>query len=309
MRVVPAVVDIRRPDAEVPRPGREPETGGVGRQGQEVVAVVDDVLGARHASTLNGALLPPGKRPSVTVVLEASAAPSPAWQAATWLLVDLVSRGEGHAATLTVVTGRAGPCSPCPASTWTRRWATRSSSAPRRSAASQPSGPTRHRPAASWSASAQVGVTPTSKSFADDWPAACAHPVRRGTWVWTSRRCSSGRSSARATRPRLANFTEGARPRRRTVLALSDATQPWDGSPGQEGCCRHPTCSSRRTWRERLSPAAGSRGHKPACRTCLKRTRERPCSCASSSRRRSWTSPVPDQAVALVTPARRFSRC
>ncbi|MFL6137451.1 MAG: ThiF family adenylyltransferase [Frankiaceae bacterium] len=64
-----------------------------------------DDLGARHASTLNGTLLPPGKQPPVAVVLETSASASPAWQAATWLLCDLVSRGLGHASTLTIVTG------------------------------------------------------------------------------------------------------------------------------------------------------------------------------------------------------------
>lgn len=64
-----------------------------------------DGLGARHASTLNGTLLPPGKQPRVAVVLEASAAASPAWQAATWLLCELVSRGLGHASTLEIVTG------------------------------------------------------------------------------------------------------------------------------------------------------------------------------------------------------------
>lgn len=64
-----------------------------------------DDLGARHASTLNGTLLPPGKQPPVTVILETSAAASPAWQAATWLLCELVSRGLGHASTLTIVTG------------------------------------------------------------------------------------------------------------------------------------------------------------------------------------------------------------
>lgn len=64
-------------------------------------------LGARHASTLNGILLPPGKQPPVAVVLEPRAAASPVWQAATWLLCDLVSRGLGHASTLTIVTGDA----------------------------------------------------------------------------------------------------------------------------------------------------------------------------------------------------------
>jgi len=64
-----------------------------------------DDLGARHASTLNGTLLPPGKQPNVAVVLETAAAASPAWQAATWLLCELVSRGLGHASTLTIVTG------------------------------------------------------------------------------------------------------------------------------------------------------------------------------------------------------------
>ena len=62
-----------------------------------------DDLGARHASTLNGTLLPVGKQPQVAVVLETSA--SPAWQAATWLLCELVSRGLGHASTLSIVTG------------------------------------------------------------------------------------------------------------------------------------------------------------------------------------------------------------
>lgn len=64
-----------------------------------------DDLGARHGSTLNGTLLPPGKQPPVAVVLATSAAASPAWQAATWLLCELVSRGLGHASTLTIVTG------------------------------------------------------------------------------------------------------------------------------------------------------------------------------------------------------------
>ncbi len=62
-------------------------------------------LGARHASTLNGTLLPPIKQPPVAVVVESPAAASPAWQAATWLLCELVSRGTGHASTLTIVTG------------------------------------------------------------------------------------------------------------------------------------------------------------------------------------------------------------
>jgi molybdopterin/thiamine biosynthesis adenylyltransferase len=66
-----------------------------------------DDLGARHASTLNGTLLPPGKQPRVAVVLETSAATSPTWQAATWLLCDLVSRGLGHASTLAIATGDA----------------------------------------------------------------------------------------------------------------------------------------------------------------------------------------------------------
>jgi molybdopterin/thiamine biosynthesis adenylyltransferase len=66
---------------------------------------VGDDLGARHASTLNGILLPPDKQPPVAVVLESPAAASPAWQAAAWLLCELVSRGIGHASTLTIVTG------------------------------------------------------------------------------------------------------------------------------------------------------------------------------------------------------------
>lgn len=64
-----------------------------------------DDLGARHSSTLNGTLLPPGRQPPVAVVLETAAAASPAWQAATWLLCELVSRGLGHASTLTIATG------------------------------------------------------------------------------------------------------------------------------------------------------------------------------------------------------------
>ena len=68
--------------------------------------MVGDALGARHAPTLNGALLPSGaKQPAVAVVLEHPAAASPVWQAATWLLCELVSRGEGHASVLTIVTG------------------------------------------------------------------------------------------------------------------------------------------------------------------------------------------------------------
>ena len=66
---------------------------------------MDVDLGARHSSTLNGVLLPLGKQPLVTVVLDAVAAATPAWQAATWLLCELVSRGLGHAAALTIVTG------------------------------------------------------------------------------------------------------------------------------------------------------------------------------------------------------------
>ena len=66
-----------------------------------------DDLGARHASTLNGTLLPPSKQPSVAVVLETPASASPAWQAATWLLCELVSRGLGHASTLAIATGDA----------------------------------------------------------------------------------------------------------------------------------------------------------------------------------------------------------
>ena len=66
--------------------------------------MVDD-LGARHASTLNGKLLPVGNQPQVAVVLEPSASASPAWQAATWLLCELVGRGLGHASTLSIVTG------------------------------------------------------------------------------------------------------------------------------------------------------------------------------------------------------------
>lgn len=68
--------------------------------------MVADALGARHAPTLNGTLLPAGaKQPAVAVVLEHPAAASPVWQAATWLLCELVSRGEGHASVLTIVTG------------------------------------------------------------------------------------------------------------------------------------------------------------------------------------------------------------
>jgi molybdopterin/thiamine biosynthesis adenylyltransferase len=66
---------------------------------------MDDVLGARHASTLNGALLPPGRASAVAVVLAEPAASCPAWQAAAWLLCELVSRGTGHASRLHVVTG------------------------------------------------------------------------------------------------------------------------------------------------------------------------------------------------------------
>lgn len=62
-------------------------------------------LGARHASTLNGTLLPPSRQPRVAVVLETSASASAAWQAATWLLCELVSRGLGHASALAIVTG------------------------------------------------------------------------------------------------------------------------------------------------------------------------------------------------------------
>ena len=57
---------------------------------------MDVDLGARHSSTLNGVLLPLGKQPLVTVVLDAVAAATPAWQAATWLLCELVSRGLGQ---------------------------------------------------------------------------------------------------------------------------------------------------------------------------------------------------------------------
>lgn len=64
-----------------------------------------DNLGARHASTLNGTLLPVDRQPQVAVVLDSSASASPAWQAATWLLCELVSRGLGHASTLSIVTG------------------------------------------------------------------------------------------------------------------------------------------------------------------------------------------------------------
>lgn len=67
--------------------------------------MVDDALGARHASTLNGALLPPGKTPAIAIVLDKPAATSPVWQAATWLLCELVSRGTEHASTLHIVTG------------------------------------------------------------------------------------------------------------------------------------------------------------------------------------------------------------
>lgn len=66
--------------------------------------MVDDALGARHASTLNGALLPPGKTPTIAVVLDKPAATSPVWQAATWLLCELVSRGTEHASTLHIAT-------------------------------------------------------------------------------------------------------------------------------------------------------------------------------------------------------------
>ena len=64
-------------------------------------------LGSRHASTLNGTLLPPSIQPDVTILLEEAAACSPAWQAATWLLTELVARGVGHARSLTVVVGEA----------------------------------------------------------------------------------------------------------------------------------------------------------------------------------------------------------
>lgn len=67
--------------------------------------MVDSGLGARHASTLDGVLLAPGKMPAVTIVLDEQAASTPAWQAATWLLAELVGRGDGHASTLTVVCG------------------------------------------------------------------------------------------------------------------------------------------------------------------------------------------------------------
>jgi len=54
---------------------------------------------------LNGTLLPVDRQPQVAVVLDSSASASPAWQAATWLLCELVSRGLGHASTLSIVTG------------------------------------------------------------------------------------------------------------------------------------------------------------------------------------------------------------
>lgn len=75
---------------------------------------MEEDLGARHSSTLNGMLLPPGKQPTVAVVLEGSAAASPAWQAATWLLCELVSRGLGHASALTIVTANANSVIPLP---------------------------------------------------------------------------------------------------------------------------------------------------------------------------------------------------
>ena len=68
--------------------------------------MVDNALGARHASTLDGTLLAPGDTQlDVAIVLDEPAASSPVWQAATWLLCELVNRGTGHASTLTIVTG------------------------------------------------------------------------------------------------------------------------------------------------------------------------------------------------------------
>lgn len=66
---------------------------------------MDNGLDSRHASTLNGTLLPPCVQPDVTILLEAPAACSPAWQAASWLLTELVARGVGHARSLTIVAG------------------------------------------------------------------------------------------------------------------------------------------------------------------------------------------------------------